>query len=398
MYMKTTLVQTLSNIRRHYVFTCIIILITFFCCGANTPQGEHKNTGVTLDRNFTINKQFNESALLLAGMPIPAASSLYMYSQTNEYASYCTHIEKNWSRLQYANQQKIVQWRDKFLPYNYTKTVFYPFSGPDIINALIFFPDGAEYIMFGLELPGEIPAPHALPVAKIRSGLSGLGVALNNVLNVNYFKTINMAKEISTDSFNSITGVIMFFLSRTGHEVVDVKKVWIDNNSVLVTALPQKKEPKMIPGVEILFRKSTNAPLKRVRYFQLNVIDYSLATYTNFIPYLESQGRFTTIIKSASYLMHNDTKFTKIRALTLSHSDYILQDDSGIALRFFPPQKWKLTFHGTYSKPVSLFAHRYQQDFMDAMKKYSTGPLPFSYGYNFRENESNLMFAKRVGK
>jgi hypothetical protein len=96
--------------------------------------------------------------------------------------------------------------------------------------------------------------------------------------------------------------------------------------------------------------------------------------------------------------MHNEKKFIQIRNITLSHSDYILQDDSGIALRYFPADEWKFTFHGTYTKPVPLFAHRFQPDFDQAMKKYSTGPLPFSYGYNFKENESNLMFAQRVKK
>ena len=153
----------------------------------------------------------------------------------------------------------------------------------------------------------------------------------------------------------------------------------------------------MIAGMEILLLKS-GGEVKRARYFQLNVIDWSLEVHPHFIPFLESYGRYTTIVKSASYLMHNEKKFTGMRALTLSHSDYILQDDSGIALRYFPRDEWKLTFHGVYSKPVPLFAHRYQQDLSDAMRKHSTGPLPFSYGYNFGENESNLMLAERIRK
>lgn len=357
------------------------------------------NQHITDAKNIKTGSTFNETSSFLAGKELPEKSGLYQYSRTKDYAAYSKQIDSSWARLQDSNEKKIIQWKEKYLPKKYTATIYYPFSGPDILNALIFFPDGNEYIMFGLESPGDIPEPQNISQDKLYSGLNGLRSALNNVLNVNYFKTIEMGKDISTNSLNSITSVIMFFLARTGHEVLDVKKIWIDEKSQ-ITATPktEKKPGKMIPGSEITFKKAEDDTIKRLRYFQLNVIDQSLNIYTNFIPFLESQGRFTTFIKSASYLMHNEKKFIKIRNITLSHSDYILQDDSGIALRYFPADEWKLTFHGTYTKPVPLFVHRFQPDFDQAMKKHSTGPLPFSYGYNFKENESNLMFAQRIKK
>lgn len=375
----------------------IIAAASLILCTAQQP-GDARDRVVSLEAPQKVDAHFNETALFLAGRPIPEGSSLYSYGQGREYRAYSNRIDASWSRLQTVNLKKIEAWRDKHLPKKYTDTVFYPFSGPDILNAIAFFPDGTEYIMFGLESPGRVPDPHTQPPARLNAGLSGLGVALDNVLNVNYFKTVRMEKEVSTDSFNSIISVILFFLSRSDYEVVNVRHVWITGESELTDTAPAARGGKNISGAEILFRKDQSSPLKRVRYFQLNVIDNSLKTYTNFIPYLETYGRYTTIIKSASYLMHNTDKFTKIRALVLDHSDYLLQDDSGAALRYFPTDTWKLSFHGTYSRPVPLFAHRYQADLNDMIKKHSTGPLPFSYGYNFKENESNLMFAERIRK
>lgn len=173
------------------------------------------------------------------------------------------------------------------------------------------------------------------------------------------------------------------------------KKIWIDDNSLITTLSPVTKQNKYIPGVEIFF-KDNSGYIKRVRYFQINVIDNSLSTYTNFIPHLESYNRYTTIIKSASYLMHNDNKFIKIRDLTLNHSDLILQDDSGIALKFFSPYQWKLTFFGVYTKPLTVFAQRYQAELKEKFDTLSKGPLPFSYGYNRGIGKSNLMLAERV--
>ena len=71
----------------------------------------------------------------------------------------------------------------------------------------------------------------------------------------------------------------------------------------------------------------------------VNVADASLAKgSSDFLPYLESQGRFATMIKSASYLMHKEgiaepTHFENIRSLILDHSDFVVQDDSGVPLR-----------------------------------------------------------------
>ncbi len=381
---------------RPFLITLIAAASLMLCTTQEPGDARDRTSSVQVPSK--VDARFNETSLFLAGKEIPPASSLHEYGKGKEYQAYCRRMDTSWNRLQIANLRKIEAWRKKHLPNKYTDTVFYPFSGPDILNALAFFPDGTEYIMFGLESPGRLPDPHAQPPARLNAGLSGLSVALDNVLNVNYFKTVRMEKEVSTDSFNSIISVILFFLSRSEYEVVEFKHVWIADDGTLADIAPLKKGGKTVAGSEILFRKNASSPLKRVRYFQLNVIDNSLKTYTNFIPYLETYGRYTTILKSASYLMHNEDKFTKIRALVLGHSDYVLQDDSGAALRYFPTDTWKLSFHGTYSKPVPLFAHRYQTDLNEMIKKHSTGPLPFSYGYNFKENESNLMFAERIRK
>jgi hypothetical protein len=79
-------------------------------------------------------------------------------------------MDYSWSRLQTANIKKKSLAGNNLFRKKYTDTVFYPFSGPDILNALAFFPDGTEYIMFGLESPGRIPDPHTQPPARLNAG------------------------------------------------------------------------------------------------------------------------------------------------------------------------------------------------------------------------------------
>jgi len=346
----------------------------------------------------------NEAALLLSGRSLPEKSKIYPYTETSFYKSYKLQMEAAWNKFQKPNLQKIREWWQKHSPAAYSKTVLYPFSGPDIMNALTFFPDADTYLMFGLEAPGIIPAPHAMTAEQITKGLNGLKRSLGDILQMNFFKTEGMAAELSNKSFNSITGLIMYFLSTNGYTVLEATKITIDAAGNLSPGTQsdarinwQNPPRSRVPGVEISFRKGSGK-IQRVRYFMLNVIDNALANSSpNFIPYLKKQGPFAVIIKSASYLMHNDKeKFTRIRAALLETSDFLLQDDSGIPLRYFKQNEWKLGFYGYYNGPIGLFGNRMQPDFKKAMDAKSTGILPFSYGYVYKPGKSNLMTAEKI--
>jgi hypothetical protein len=151
-----------------------------------------------------------------------------------------------------------------------------------------------------------------------------------------------------------------------------------------------------IPGVEITFKKG-DGKTQIVRYFNVNVIDDNLSKRnTNFIPYLMKIAPYATMLKSASYLMHNDyIKYTKIRSAILNSSDFIIQDDSGIPLRYLKNNEWTVSLHGVYNQPIPQFKNRTQYDLKQAYKS-STGVLPFSYGYNYSKGKSNLLTASRM--
>jgi hypothetical protein len=385
----------MDSIKRPLLEAALIcLLVPFALCGGSNRVSALKSGPDTL----------NETALLLAGKELPKGSKIRPFTQIKFYRSYAAHMKTAWNRFQKPNLGKIKKWWRRYKQASYSRTVLYPFSGPDILNALTFFPDADTYIMFGLEPPGVIPEPGLMSEVQIRHGLNGLRNSLSDILRMNFFKTNEMASELSNKSFNSITGLIIYFLATDGCTVLSARMVAIDAGSNLVEGVPsdrriawQNPPRSRVPGVEITFRKnSTN--VQTVRYFMLSVIDHALAAYSpNFIPYLKKEGPFATIIKSASYLMHNDTiKFTRIRAAILADTDYLVQDDSGIPLRYFDTRAWKLGFHGRYERPISLFGNRMQPDLKKAMDARSTGILPFSYGYRHLPGQSNLMTAERI--
>lgn len=388
--------------RRSRVFApgaIFVLAAALMYCSSNPAESvKRAGSGAVQASEVTIDPTVNETALFIAGKDLPSQSGLYKFSKTAEYQAFKKQMDSSWSRLQESNMRKIETWRKKFLPGPYNSTIYYPFAGPDVLNAIVFFPDGDDYIMFGLEATGNIPQPQGVATDKLLAGLNGLTAALNSILNVNFFQTLHMQKDISTNAFTSIISVMMYFLARSDYEILDVKKVYIDDLGQVTTDVSKTPKAMIIPGAEMLFRKGKDAPIKRVRYFEVDIEDSAIEKKPNFFAYLSRYTRFTTIVKSASYLMHYDTHFNKIRDFTLAQSDQILQDDSGVAMRFFPQKEWKFTYHGVYTMPIPLFQNRFQPELKRLFAEKSTGLLPFSYGYNFGANEANLMFAERAEK
>jgi hypothetical protein len=344
----------------------------------------------------------NITALFLAGMDLPNNNNLEKFTQTAFYKSYKTELATSWDRFQKTNLYKMRDWWDIKIAQTYDKDIFYPFSGPDIMNILAFFPDGDTYTMFGLEPVGTVPNPFNKTDAELIAGLKTMRKSLNTILRANFFITGDMAKDIKNNSFNGISAFLMSFLAKCNYTVIEAKNIAINDQSILVpwedsdAKINWGNPPasQRIPGVEITFKKGTGKT-QVVRYFNVNVIDENLKNRNqNFIPYIEKNKSYATMIKSASYLMHNNIKYNKIRSTILDYSCFIIQDDSGIPLKYFKNNEWNVSLHGVYDKPISKFSYRMQIDLKEAYKK-STGILAFHYGYGHGK-KSNLLTAKKL--
>ena len=93
----------------------------------------------------------------------------------------------------------------------------------------------------------------------------------------------------------------------------------------------------MIPGVKIVMG-SGSGPMQTVYYFRSDVSNSGLQA-SGFLKFAATLGNGNGLIKSASYLMHSGN-FSQIRDFVLGHSQYIVQDDSGIPLAAFSPETW----------------------------------------------------------
>jgi hypothetical protein len=102
-------------------------------------------------------------------------------------------------------------------------------------------------------------------------------------------------------------------------------------------------------------------------------------------------------LKGASYLLHS-ANFSIIRNIILNGAKTVIQDDSGIAFRYFDKSKWDFKFFGDYVKPISLFSKNYQKDLDSVWHQQGSEKIGFGIGYNFKDNNSNLLIATKKNK
>ncbi|MGI4761661.1 MAG: hypothetical protein ACRYF0_13210 [Janthinobacterium lividum] len=335
-------------------------------------------------------------AAYLAGLEPKAETPLAELAAQPTWQAFAKDQDKSWAKYRTTHTAPMNKWAATELDSvrQATTTLFYPFSGPDFLNAFTLFPTASTYVMFGLEPVGSVPSRENLQNPAI---LPAVKKSLWSVLNFSFFRTNDMAVDLKSVNLDGAVPLIMLFAARTGNHVQAVRPVQLDVQGQLHEATDTAHTPgsKTIPGAELKLQAADGTE-KIIYYFSADLSDWKLGTKSAPLAYVRTLGPLTTYVKSATYLMHK-SYFSKIRNLVLERSNYLLQDDSGIAMKYFPQSAWQFTYYGTYKRPINLFAKQYQPElttaYHDSLRR--ARPLPFGTGYNWRQTDSNLLLAKR---
>jgi hypothetical protein len=431
----------------------LVFLILLTACSAPTQQDEQLRARQTKDSlrkdsllkdsiqrietvikepEIVINDTLNELAAIIAGN-IDSSKIFPNVVSSKSYKEYASGFSEKWKRFDTGRISKLAAFRDTVLSKQVKpeKTLFYPFSGPDILYADIFFPEVDTFILFGLEPVGTLPDLNSIANDSLENYFRKLNTSLNAILKFSFFRTESMHKDLRNAEVNGTIHLLLLFLNRTANEIVSVKPLTIDTlghkryystfaelkasgsttkELAIVSKSPGKsnKSPKngeaekpLTPphylsakGVEILF-KSASGKLKTLRYYSLNAADQALKNNPGFVTYLNNLKNFNTYLKGASYLLHKDY-FSIVRNTILKGSSTVVQDDSGIAIKYFlDSDSWDYKLYGDYTKPISLFRNAYQKKLDSLYKANGSTHLGFGIGYNFKDKNSNLMVAKR---
>jgi hypothetical protein len=279
--------------------------------------------------------------------------------------------------------------------------MLYMFSGPDFLYATSFFPNASTYVLAGLEPLGAVPDLTSLSASVVEGELRSLEASMGSLFSFSFFITQKMKTQLREGPVYGTLPILYVFLARTGKTIHEVNLVRLDEQGNLQiadelgasngdTAKPiQNQQHNAASGVKIIFSDG-NGPKQTVYYFSTNLADGSFQR-SGFSTFLARLGPADSLIKSASYLLHN-AHFSGVRKLLLNNSATIVQDDSGIPLAYLEATRWRIQAFGHYAGPISMFANFYQPRMAELFQ--NAIPLEFGIGYRWRKNESNLLLAQ----
>ena len=376
-------------------FTAITLFLIFAACNQPSTVSSKNQTSDTVktqikDSATLAREKLNDIANFIAGLPVDKSSFLYDYTQTPEWNDYATNSKISWARFDsVALKYRSFSLSEIQAPYDTVKTLFYPFAGPDFLFANIMFPHVEKMILIGLEAPGDVPKIDSTLRDSLKKVLNLYTKSLEDVIQLSFFRTIDMKTELANSSINGITPIIMLFLARSNKEIIKVSPQYLDQNGDLKNVRDSKKV-RQADATEIQYQDKGDGKIKKVIYLSTNLADPALSKNLPFMAYLKNiDNHVVTFVKSATYLMHK-SYFSIIRNTCLNKSLLILQDDSGIGFKYFDKEKWKIILYGSYKKPIKLFEDFYEQDYFDAFKNGHPKPLNFRIGYS---PKSNLLMA-----
>jgi len=340
-------------------------ILVFLALNAPLPFHGQKLQAQLVMRAVPVNEiSVNDTARYLAGLPPSDHGRAAELAASSTWQAHAQALGSEWDRFAPRSWLRIRSWASSELSSvgNPHSPVFYPFSGPDFIYAYNYFPQASAYLLCGLEPVGEVP-----DLARIDSNsLGSLRASLHTLLTAGYFVTKEMRMEL-----RGTLPLMMVMLARSGCTITHLERF----NS----------------GVEIHFIPDGGGNERRLVYLTTDLSNDGLrkGELSSRLSRFNPKNAF---IKSASYLLHQNN-FSSIRSLLLKQCSVIVQDDSGIPVRYFPPQQWTVRLYGAYTPPLNLFKEYFQPDLAELYAHTPTKPLDFGAGYKWNYREATLIVA-----
>ena len=373
--------------KRNHTLSAIIALVA---AGVSVSAQENPHIA---PRAMPVAAGPNDVARFLAGMPVPLDSPLAPLTREPAWQQHAAFFEEQFSKLNLRQLQKLHAWQETYLPQSLQPipVAFYMFSGPDFLYVDQFFPRAAVYVLCGKE--GLGPPPDPLRIANLSGALGNLENAMKSSLNTTYFITQDMKIDLHEQNLNGVLPILYAFIARADKSITNVTFGSLSSGGAFQEAAPGKKGSS-VSGVRIRYTDNQSGDSQTMYYFSTDISDGGIKATPGFLKFGQRLGVGSSLLKSSSYLMF-ENGFAAIRNFILEHSNRIVQDDSGIPLAYFDPNKWNVHLFGVYLGPIELFKQHHQPRLQELFQQGNPSPLEFGFGYRWNYKEAHLMVAER---
>lgn len=328
----------------------------------------------------------NDTARFIAGMPPAPGSPLAPLTQDPAWQDHAQLLDSVWAGLERYQLSRVRAWSRANVSARRPVT-YYFFSGPDFLYADAFFPNSTTYILAGLEPIGPLPDVLSLRPRLLADSLESVRHSISTLLSRSYFITSYMGADLSASQLRGTLPILYVFLARTGKTIHEVSFVTVKQDGSVEPSSDVKDGTR---GVKIVF-SGPDDKKQTLYYFRTDLANKGVQN-SGFLEFCRQFGIGDVFIKAASYLLHTPP-FSIVRDFLLGVGATVVQDDTGVPLRYFEQRGWEVRPFGRYVGPIPVFRGNYQAKLKTLFEKANAPPIDFGIGYRWQTNESHVILA-----
>ncbi|MGP8244084.1 MAG: hypothetical protein ACLQVN_06155 [Bryobacteraceae bacterium] len=376
----------------------VAALLSFSLLLSGCEQRDVESKAAAQEQSLPHDSFPNDTALFLAGLKGPPDGPYHELEQTEAWKSYAARFDQTWQKALRDQFAPVDAFQKRVLANIHTGSqyLFYPFSGPDVLYQVHFFPEATRMVYAGLEPVGNLKRPEMYSEKTLGRELGAWSEALNSIFRRSFFVTSEMDQDFRGQVSDGNAQIILLLLARSGDTIDGIQFGRLEADGQFRVDDPALKRHKV---AKIEFHRGGESAERTLYYFSTDLSDSNKTRTAGFVEdpslehFLEKQGAADTLVKSASFLLHWKM-CDGIRSFILTHSNLILEDDSGIPYRFFKAPEWKVELFGEYSHPDPPFTNQWQTDLAKAFDEPGRAQeLGFQLGYGALRRPSSLMLA-----
>ncbi len=297
----------------------------------------------------------------------------------------CPNFQQTVENYQKKFVIKMANWSSTHLSQAQYQTVFYPFSGPDIVTAMSLYPKANYYVLVADQVPeyAFIKSPEQLKSSSQEFECQ----MLTNFSRRGYYLTNDLiGKNGPKPRFIKL---LIYNLAFAQAQINEIQILSI-NAEGRIFPIEQGQEPN---GVRFIIDTKDGRAVT-IDYISANISDSGLKNSPNFVKAFERKAQEAVLIKSASHLLQN-SYFSTMKTILVERPRWLTQDETGLDIVPLS-ESYQLLLFGKFITPNQLWA---KSPSAQRLAKYyeehaSNQELPFLLGYE-KSGGSMLMIGQR---
>ena len=234
--------------------------------------------------------------------------------------------------------------------YSGTRTVLYPFGGPDFLYPHMFFPNMNHLILIGLEPVGSVPS-----LADAPSYAGFIASAHRDIAAMSFNKTYSMNDHAGSTGQLKASGVAPLLLAQLAVAGMRVTGVGFAQWGAGALSVRSNNSVDYVGGDNVLQidYQRPDGGAGQVTYLNVDLGNGAFRAGSQYVSYLERAGIDAAFYKAASYASH-DPDFSNLNEFVSSHASYLIQADNGLPAPYFVGRsRWsKINLYGIAMEPA----------------------------------------------